>query len=201
MGMSRYAILTGVSTVTMLALLNGCAAKNFSLGDAGSGAETEQKRTSYVINSDRGSVAGIEIGMSEDELRQAGWPYEKRTEIQEGDEYKIYDIRFAGDAWVECTLNLENVLARIESKSSEVRDRNGLGAGSTLRELRQGYPLGRLIKGIAEGRYVSFVTGTRLIFRFDPKNLEEACFDYRQECVIDEGMVVQSITIGRDAPK
>ncbi len=164
-------------------------------------AEAMEESVSYVIDSDAGGVAGISVGMTETELRETGWPYETRTEIQEGDEYKIYAIRLAGGARLKCTLDLENILARIESSSSEIHDKHGLGAGSSLSELKQAYPSGRLSKGVAEGRYASFVTGTRLIFRFDHDDLDETCFDYRQECTINESIAVQSITIGRHAPK
>lgn len=200
--------MTTIRSITVswiLALLSagGCVANEtaeITKGAPEIGAQTKEERASYVINSEAGSVAGISVGMTETEIREAGWPYETRSEILEGDEYKIYDLRLTGDTRLKCTLDLENTLYRIESSSAEIRDEHGLGVGSQLSELKRSYPTGRLIRGTAEGRFVNFLTGTRLIFRFDHHDLEESCFDYK-DCTIDDAIAVKSIVIGKHAPK
>ena len=163
-------------------------------------AETEEESDNYIIDSQAGSVAGIAVGMTEAQIRESGWPYETRTKNLEGDEYKIYDISLADGVVLSCTLDFENTVYSIESSSAGVRDEYGLGVDSSLRELKEFYAGGRFIKGNEEGRYANFLTGTRLIFRFDHEELDDSCFDYRQECAVDDSIAVRSISIGLYTP-
>ena len=163
--------------------------------------KTASDSNRYVVDSEAGSVAGIVVGMTEAQIRESGWPYETRFENLEGDEYKIYDIRLTGGALLKLTLDLENTLYRIESSSVEIRDEHGLGVGSTLSKLKDSYPDGRFIKGNAEGRYANFLTGTRLIFYFNPDDLIRTCFEEIGNCPVDESIMVETVAIGRYSPE
>ena len=187
-----------ISWVLALFFVDGCAANEPArlVESAETTAEINEESGNYIIDSQAGSVAGITLGMTETEIRAAGWPYETRFENLEGDEYKIYDIRLAGGASLKLTLDLENTLYRIESSSVEVQDQFGLSAGSRLSELKRVYPNGKFIKGLAEGRYANFLTGTHLRFYFDHNDLDESCFDYKTDCTIDENIMAKSIAIG-----
>lgn len=182
----------------------GCATKDVAEA-AENGPEISvgptAERASYTVDVAAGKIATLYVGMSESELRSSGLPYNARYEVLEGDEYLVYDVRLPDDAKLTCTLDLERTVYKIESTSPKIRDEYGLGVKSQLGELRKAYPTGRLIKGTAEGRFVHFLTGSRLIFTFNHSDLQESCFNLRRDCVIDDEMVVQSIFVTRYAPR
>ncbi len=186
--------------VLVLMYTSGCIANEAHGAGQSALAEvtdTGEGEPRFIIDSEFGRIAGVGVGMAERELRNTNWPYRTRTVLDEGDEYKLYDLQLASGAHLTCTLDFENTIARIDSTSSVVRDSQGMGVGSTLREMKLTYPLGRFIVGVAEGRYASFVNGSRVIFRFDTNDIDESCFDYRQACKIDEDIVVQVVSISR----
>jgi hypothetical protein len=175
----------------------GCAASSASESrddDAKVSAKTESLRTSYVIDSAVGSVDGISVGMTEARLRESGKPYEVRTAIVEGDEYRVYEVHLAADVHLKCVLS-DGAVYSIESTSTKIRDEKGLGVGSQLRELRKAYPAGKFVTGIAEGDYAAFANGTRVIFRFDHHDFKDSCFESSSGCAVDDAVIVQSISI------
>lgn len=192
-------------TSCLLALFVGSACKateSFNMNEREEvyGA-INKKNGSFIIDSQTGSVAGVFIGMTEAQIRESGWPFETRLQILEGDEYTVYDIRLAEGVYLKCIIYPENTVYSIESSTSGIKDQYELGVGSKLSELKNSYPSGRLISGNAEGRYASFVTGTRLIFRFNHNDLDESCFDHRQKCIVDENIMVEVVDIGHYFPE
>lgn len=178
-------------------LTGGCNASETTLsGDI----PTRDASGNYEINSQIGRVAGIVVGMREDEIATSGLPFDKKTEILEGDAYTVYRINLDSKTVLICTLGTDGEIARIESSSNRVRDNYGLGVGSSLSELRNSYASGRLIKGTAEGRFANFVTGTKLIFYFNPGDLNPACYEGSGDCDVDESITVESIAIGKYSP-
>lgn len=174
-----------------------CAASGASEDAAGAanvGERTETRDTAYVIDSILGSVAGISVGMTEAKLRESAKQYEVRTEVIEGDEYRVYEVHLTADIHLKCTLN-DGVVYSIESSSAKIRDERGLGVGSQLGELKKAYPGGKFVTGIAEGDFAAYVTGTRVIFRFDRRDFEDSCFDAVAKCAVDDRVLVQSISI------
>jgi len=138
--------------------------------------------------------------MSKAELQAVGWSFETRSEILEGDEYQIADVRVGESTILKCTL-FDQRIAEIQTSSPNVRDQYGLGAGTSLMALKVAYPKGRFSAGHAEGPYASFITGTRLIFRFNPSDLPDACLEYGSNCTFDEEIRAKSISLGAFAPK
>jgi len=188
-----------ISWILALLCVGGCAANEPpKLAEpAEANADVNEESDSYIIDSQARSVAGIAVGMTEAKIRESGWPYETRIENFEGDEYKIYDVSLADGVVLNCTLDLENTLYRIESSSVRIQDQFGLGVNSKLIELKLSYPSGKFIKGIAHSRFANFLTETGLMFYFDHKDLDESCFDYdnRTHCMVDENIRVNAIAI------
>ena len=165
-------------------------------GQPGQEGRTEpvQDHAGHTIDAQAGSVAGLTVGMSEAELQEAGWPYETYTEFLEGEEYKIYDAILPDGVRLKCTL-YDNMVWRIDSFTPGVHDEYGLGVGSRLGELRASYPAGWFVARREEGWYAAFLTGTRIVFRFDTDDLDEACFEVGRECEVDDNVMVRSVSV------
>lgn len=148
-----------------------------------------------LIDAEAGSIAGITVGMAENELRATGWPYMVSVENMEGDDYRIYNIRLDDEINLKSILGSGNTLYRVLISSPKVKDRFGLGVGSQLSELKRSYPDGKFIYGDADGFYANFITGQKLNFYFDPNDLSAACFDYRQDCKVDDAIKAETVAI------
>jgi len=149
----------------------------------------------FIIDGQSGSIAGISVGMTEKQIQQSGWPYKIRYENQEGDEYKIYDIVLAKSIILSCTMDYDNKIYRITSKSDGLYDDFSLGINSKLGELKKFYPSGKFIHGFADGRYANFITGTHLKFYFNPDDLDEVCYEEISNCPIDNTIRVKVIAL------
>lgn len=158
-------------------------------------SEVQEQPAAYVIDVDNGGVAGVNVGMSEQELWQIGFSHESYTENLEGDEYKIVDIVLPNGSKLKCTFDLSNFIYRIESTSTQLRDKLGNGVGSHLEDLERSYPEGRLAIGLAEDRYSRFLTGTHLVFVFSPREFAEECFEDRTSCTFDRHLRAISVSI------
>lgn len=193
-----------VSSVLTLFFAEGCAANEPPklVESVELAAENYEAGGKFFIDSRAGSVAGVTVGMTESQLRESGWPYDTTTKNLEGDEYEVYNITLADGIVLSCTLDLDNTLYSIESSSAEIRDEYGLGVGSTLSKLKEFYARVRFSMGSEEGRYASFLTGTRLIFRFDPDDLDDECFEYGRRCAIDESIIkAETVVVGKFLPE
>ncbi|MCJ7592312.1 MAG: hypothetical protein MUO51_13250 [Woeseiaceae bacterium] len=150
----------------------------------------------FSIDAEAGSIAGIAVGMTEDQVRKLGLPYDVRSENWEGDEYKIYEVHLSATVHLKCVFDLSNSLARILISSSAVKDQYGLSVGSQLAELERAYPSGKFVYGEADGSYVNFLTGGRLIYYFNPEDVSASCFDNGPDCKVDDRIRATTIAIG-----
>ncbi|MBK8196860.1 MAG: hypothetical protein IPK75_00720 [Acidobacteria bacterium] len=137
----------------------------------------------------------LQIGMTAEELKAHDTPMTWGTRSLEGEEYETADVELAPGAVVTATFDLEDKLYSLEIASLEIRDNHGTGAGSTLEEVQQAYPEGRLAYGLEEGRYATFLTGGLLVFQFDPADLPETCFEPQPLCEPPVGIKARRMVI------
>ncbi len=116
-----------------------------------------------------------------------GLPVKWSQVEQEGDVYEAATLSAPGDITIDCVLS-DGLVYRCSSESKGLRDRAGMGVGSTLRELRLTYPTGRFLVGSADGRYANFIAEGSLMFSMDLSLIKEDCFDLK-ECAFDEDVL------------
>ena len=120
-----------------------------------------------VVRSSEASIGDVSVGMTRADLEERSISYESDTRLLEGDKYNILRISLDGEE-VVALMNLEGKIHRLETSSAGLRDRCGVGVGSSFSEVRGAYPQGRMVIEYADGRVANYVTGTHLIFVFDP---------------------------------
>ena len=103
------------------------------------------------------SVGPVRLLMTEDELKKLDISYETRETNLEGDYYKQYIFNMAGSASVVATI-FDGKVYEVATTSSQFSTGVGASLDSTLKDLMQLYPDGRLISGYADGYYSHFLT-------------------------------------------
>lgn len=141
------------------------------------------------------SISFMRLGMTTSELKSFNASTVWGTRNLEGDEYETATVTLGPDQFVTGVFDLDHVLYSLEISSGRIKDTRGIGVGSTLADLETAYPDGRLVYGVEEGNYVSFLTRDLLIFRFDPQDLDEACFDFPPECSPPPALAVRSLVL------
>jgi len=185
--------MSGKNFAFMLGLiLVACDASNGEvISQVGKSSDKEEVR----INSSLGTLADIRTGMTEEELWSLGYPSSRRSVVLEGDEYKVVDVVISDDVSVECLLDA-GIVELFSITSAAVRDENGMGVGSSLFELKNAYPQGKVLVGDEDGRYASFVYGSRVVFELDQDAIDLQCFEPRQVgCDIDPNTEVVRVVV------
>lgn len=134
------------------------------------------------IDASHGSIAGLRIGMTKDQLVATGYTIIERLVMQEGDEYVVMDVSLGSDAIIECWFD-DGRIERLRTTAEGMSDDKGIGVGSTLAELKAAYPGGRLITGNEDGRrYANFVSHSNVVFEMDMDALPQAFFHDESGC-------------------
>lgn len=158
-------------------------------------AVDEGSTDALMIDTSAGKVGDIRIGMTEAELATLGHAMTRRSIMMEGDEYPVIDVAIREGVIAECLLDAGKV-ERCSTRSPGLRDEQGLGVGSRYSGLMHAYPKGKLLIGDEEGRYANFVTGSRVVFELDRKNIDLRCFDPgASPCDVDPGTAVARIVV------
>lgn len=141
------------------------------------------------------AISFLRIGMTTSELKSLDVPVGWETRILEGDEYPTATVTLGPDQFVTAVFGPDHVLDNLQVSSGSIKDTRGIGVGSTLADLEAAYPDGHLIYGEEEGRYVSFLAEDSLIYRFDPQDLDDACFDFQGNCSPPPTLAVRSLSL------
>lgn len=177
----------------LIFLLCACGSNDQELG-------VKSDPGAYVIDSFSGSLKGIHLGMSESELSSLSYPKSRGSVILEGDEYVTINVELAGPVVLECILDGAGNVYKFSTTSALVRDENGFGVGTPLHELKAKYPDGKSLVGDEDGRFASFVNGSKVIFSLDKRNIADVCFDEPTEkCEIDDKIEVDEVVVSRYA--
>lgn len=153
------------------------------------------KASSYEINSSRGSLKDIHVGMSESELLSLNHPGSRRSVVLEGDEYPVIDLKIGDNITLECLI-ATGKLYSFSTTAINVRDENNAGVGTSLSELKISYPKGKVAIGDEDGRYANFINGSRVVFQLDQSEIDRKCFDAPQSaCAVDERTKVVKVVV------
>lgn len=176
-------------------LLSACT------GDGGVESQTRviQKISSqgdYMINSSSGSLGGIYVGMSQSELSSMRYPQSHGSSLLEGEGYEVVKVTL-GQVEIDCILDEKGDVHRFSTYSILVRDERGSGVGTRVAELKEKYPGGKILIGDEDGRFASFVNGSRVIFVLDQNSIDDSCFnDLEKKCELDEqGVKVKQFVV------
>jgi hypothetical protein len=138
---------------------------------------------------------GVPIDLSVSELGDL--PYSKKIGIvsKEGDE--VVQARLTAMSGVELSLvfDLNNKLYYLETSSPKAFDPRGISVGTLISKVRSAWPNGRLIHGSEEGGYITYLTGTNVLFDLEYRGskLSSPNADLKDEG--NEEIIVKSIRI------
>ncbi|MCX7557739.1 hypothetical protein OS187_13100 [Xanthomonadaceae bacterium JHOS43] len=157
-----------------------------------------QSARAYVIDSSIGSLEGVRVGMTEDELMDLAYDKSRGLVNLEGDEYLEVQVNLGGDVFVDCLFH-DSELYQFSTVSRLVQDENGLGVGATLLQLKEKYPNGRLLVGDEDGRFASFLSGSKVLFFLGKDGFDDLCFDAQaQECEYnDRKVTVEKVIVSK----
>lgn len=143
-----------------------------------------------------GKVKGVGLGMTEDQLLALGYPVVSSSIIEEGDEYRVLYVTLEKDVVLEAIFS-SKLLQRIIIRSPAVRDQFNSGLGTTLGELRNRYPAGKLFIGYEGAKHANFVSDTKAIFRLDMHSIAEDCYidSMKSENCVSDNVQVESIVL------
>ena len=144
-------------------------------------AHTDARRApNRVILDAHGNVSsfyGVPVKLTRSGLKHLPFRVKRGHKSSEGIEYTTHTITAQNGVRVEVTFDDDGRLYAADTRSPNAVGPKGIGVGSTLAEVEQAWPEGAFIFGSAEGEYVTFVTGTNLLFRFDPREMPPGAFN------------------------
>jgi hypothetical protein len=185
----------------LVLLLSGCGPSDRDEVLRPAAAKGDTNLGAYVVDSSVGSLKGVYVGMSDSQLSSLGYPLSRGAINLEGDEYVTVNVTLGEQVALDCILDGDGSVERFSTASLLVRDEQGVGVGTPLYELKAKYPKGRVLVGDEDGRYASFVNGSKVIFSLDTTKIDDLCFDDpTRKCDIDERKVkVERIVVSKNA--
>jgi hypothetical protein len=142
------------------------------------------------------SFYGIPVTLTRAGLKRLPYRIKVRDEPGgEGGPYRLYVITAQGGVRVEVTFEDDGKLYGADIQTPRAIALKGLGVGSTLADLKAAWPDGDFMFGFEDGYFVTFVTGTNVIFRFNPDDMPPGAFrhDRPKDFPVPETIKVQTI--------
>ena len=125
------------------------------------------------------SFYGVPITLTRSDLKRLHFPIEMRVEPGgEGDPYRVYTITAQEKIRVEVTFTDDGALFGANTESPNAVGPKGIGVGSTLSDVKAAWPNGEFLFGFEDGYFVTYVTGTNMLLRFDPKDMPPGAFNH-----------------------
>lgn len=162
-------------------------------------AQAGQARTAVVLDS-KGNVRsfyGVPLTLTQSTLKRL--PFRVRTGHyhSEGTEYTKYTITAQNGIQVEVEFRDDGKLYGAETRTANAVGPKGIGVGSTLADVTRAWPGGMLRYGSAHGPYVTYLTGTNVLLRFDPNDMPPGAFDLERpyDFPVPDNIKVEKISI------
>lgn len=159
------------------------------------GAEGYADNRTHQIDLSEGTVLGIPLDLQFGDLSNLEFEVDRRQVLLEGDEYDSALIKISSGIEFQAIFDEHSRLYSLETVSELVADIHGLGIGSRLEDLVEYWPNGSFVYGEAHGRFARYITGTQIVFSFNPSGINQSCFETRQECNDTEDLIVEKIVI------
>jgi hypothetical protein len=177
-------------TVVFALFLSACDV----IGNNASATIADQRAT-YVVDSERGGLLEITIGMSKRSVLSLTQNKEEFVRTLDGDKYDVIKLEIRPNVYIDCIFVTEKIY-EFSTNSESVRDSMGIGPGSKLRELKKAYPRGKAFVGNEDGNYANFVNESKVIYSLNTDKIEASCFDAeKQACELDEDIEVARIVV------
>lgn len=135
---------------------------------------------SHMMVDAKGNVArfyGVPMRLSVSELKRLPYRVKMGRGSAEGNRYSTARITADDGVQVEVSFGLNRQLYVAETATSHALGPKGIGVGSLLSDVRASWPTGRLLYGVEENEpMVTFITGTNVMYLFDPKDMPPRTF-------------------------
>jgi hypothetical protein len=158
---------------------------------------------SHVVVDAKGNVTrfyGVPINLTTSGLKRLPYRVKVGHEYVEGDRYTTATINAQDDVQVEVSFGSDRKLSVAGTVSPTAVGPKGIGVGSWLADVRATWPAGRLLYGVEEHQAnVIFITGTNVMYLFDPKDMPPGTFLHPGSVKEVPNLRVQSIRVS-DGP-
>lgn len=109
---------------------------------------------------------GIPLKVTEEGLKQL--PFTVKVTYRMGEDGRVPIYCLTGKDAVQIRLEFESGhLYLLETDSKNAVGPKGIHVGSSLREVRKAWPKGKLLFGQEEGGFVTYVSGTNVLYLFN----------------------------------
>jgi hypothetical protein len=143
------------------------------------------------------SFYGVPVNLTRAGLKRLPFHVAKRIERPEDTPLAVYTIAAQEGVRLEVTFEHDGTLYGADTESPNAHGPKGLGVGSTLAELKAAWPKGVLLFGFEDGYFVTYVSGTNVLFRFKPADMPFGAFDHNRprDFPVPDTIKVQSISV------
>ncbi len=154
---------------------------------------------SHVVVDAKGNVArfyGVPINLTISGLKRLPYRVKMGHGYAEGDRFATASINADDGVQVKVSFGPDRKLYGAGTVSPNAIGPKGISVGSLLSDVRSAWPAGKLIYGVEENQaIVTFITGTNVMYSFDPKDMPPATFLNRGSVKVIPNIRVQSIRI------
>ncbi len=180
-------MLNKIITLSSLVLLAACLP-----------SKTLVQVQNYTVNAaENRNIGNVNFAMPLQDFKNAFPDARWSAKNIEGDDYNLAEIKLSLNSKQSTIVYFDQRrIWKIDSRDAAISDANGLGIGSTLKQLQKAWPNGRFFAGIADnGPFARFSNGDALFYNFDTVALNKSCLETSQECALPSGSKVTSLTI------
>lgn len=162
---------------------------------AGPQTPSPQTDVRVALSGDVESFYGIPMSLTHDDLKRLPFRVVPREETVEGDLQTYHLVWARHGVKVKIVFDDQGKLYVAHSTSSNAVGPKGIGVGSTLSQVKATWPNGKLLYGSEDGRFVTFNTGTNVLYIFSPEDMPPAAFEQPRKEIVVPDLRVKAVRI------